>query len=61
MFRFWLSILRTYPTIYTQQLYNLHLEETNQKLTGFFRVMSKELFDKNPILFVELLEEYFIT
>lgn len=53
--------MRCYPTLYQQQLYNFPLGDSNSKLTEFFKENSQELLEDNPIIFLEILEEYLIT
>lgn len=32
VYRLWLTLMRTYPSLYQQQLYGLQLSDTNSKL-----------------------------
>jgi hypothetical protein len=59
--RFWLSLMRSYPTLYDQQIYGFDLGETNSKLVEYFNKESQGLMEEEPVIFLELLEEYLIT
>jgi hypothetical protein len=61
IYRFWLTLMRSYPSLYSQKLYGFELEATNSKLIEMFKALSKEMMVKNAILCVQILEEYFIT
>jgi hypothetical protein len=61
MQRFWLSLLRSYPSRYEQQLYGFELTATNNTLVEYFNAESKGLVEDDSVIFLEILEEYFIT
>ena len=58
---FWLSLMRSYPSLYEQQAYNFDLTRVNSQLIAYFQAESKDLLEDDPIVFLQILEEYFIT
>lgn len=56
-----MSLLRSYPSLYEQQAYRFDLVTTNSELISYFHAESKELMEDDPAIFLQLLEEYFIT
>lgn len=58
---FWLSLMRSYPSLYEQQAYNFDLARVNAQLVAYFQAESKDLLEDDPVVFLQILEEYFIT
>lgn len=61
IFKLWLSLLRNYPSSYQQELYGFNLSNINSLLKELFMKEYNFFMTEDPIICIELLEEYYIN